>query len=69
MLAEASDDNYSDDYEEGGFEDADDDEADKKLENLRKAMAREANNAQKVVIKHVNRKPAEENKPLLKMGP
>ena len=60
MLAENSDDNYSDDYEEG-FDEVDEEE-DKKLEKLRKAMAREANNAQKVVKNTVSRPSEEKNR-------
>lgn len=53
MLAANSDDDYSDDnYEENDFDDAADEEADKKLENLRKALKRENMTAAKVVNKH-----------------
>lgn len=42
MLAQNSDDDYSEDnYDENDFDDAADEEADKKLENLRKALKRE----------------------------
>ncbi len=72
MLAQNSSDDYSDDnYEENDFEEADDKEADMKLEKLRKAMARENVNANKVVQKHnvqVN-KADDSAKPVLKMGP
>lgn len=54
MLAQNSsgDDDYSDDNYEDNFEEADDKAADEKLERLRKAMARENVNANKVVQKH-----------------
>lgn len=53
MLAEKSgSDEYSDDnYDENDFDEADDAEADLKLDKLRKAMAREAKNANRVVTK------------------
>jgi hypothetical protein len=52
MLAENSgSDDYSDDNYDDNFDEADDAAADLKLDRLRKAMAREATNATKVITK------------------
>lgn len=73
MLADKSgSDEYSEDnYDENDFDEAEDAEADLKLEKLRKAMAREANNANRVVSKaKIVVKKQELGKPVvLKMGP
>ena len=76
--AQDSDDDYSDDnYDENDFAEDDDDDGkdagalDAKLDNLRKAMAREATKAQRVVQKSGIDMQAKKNdgKPILKLGP
>ena len=71
MLAQNSEDEYSDEnYDENDFDDADDDEADKKLDNLRKAIKRENITATRVVKKaNIDIKKEDGGKPILKMGP
>ena len=70
MLAKGSDDEYSDDnYDGDDFDDAADEEADKKLDRLRKAMNRENTNAAKVAAKTNLLLRPKDDKQVLKMGP
>ena len=69
MLAQNSDDDSDSNYDENDFDEADE-EADKKLENLRKAIKNENITATRIVNKNniqIGKK--DDGKPILKKGP